>query len=124
MSMNSDLAEGIRKWRKLRTQRIELDHQLDALKKDEAAARNYIISELRGKKGVVVEGRETGVTTESRPFIENEDVFKEHVLAARALDLLQMNLAIRRFAALQQEGRSIPGVGYLDKFDLYDRKAK
>ena len=115
----------VSEWRKVREERLAQEKIAKKLEESEKEYKQFLISALRCQnyEGVLRDGRVTGVVTKPVPVCEDRAAFEEFVLGSGSLQLLQFRLSTSAIAELQDDGVKIPGIGSLDTFDLFDRKA-
>lgn len=112
-------------WRDQREKRLAAEKVAAKLKEREDELKNFLISAMttQAYEGVVIGGRGTGVRTSEVPVCDDRAAFDQYVLETKDLSLLQFRLAAGAIAERIEAGITIPGIAYVDKYDLYDRKA-
>lgn len=112
-------------WRAKRAERLEADKVAEELRKQETAFKQWLIQVFLKQQyeGIVLGGRVTGAAKKIVPTVEDRAQFSQYILDTGALDLLQFRISTSAIAERESEGVAIPGLGHMEVFDLYDRKA-
>lgn len=112
-------------WRSLREERLAQEKIAAKIKEQEDETKQFLIASMLGQKmeGVLIDGRQTGVKTTEISIVIDKHAFSEYVLDSRSLELLQFRISESAIKELEDEGEVVPGIGKLDKFDLFDRKS-
>jgi len=120
-----EVTELIRLWRQARTARLEQDKIAAAYKDQEMLFKSDLIAAIQAQKyeGIVVDGRTTGVSTGMQAVVDDREALVNYILDARAIDLLQFRLSATAVRDREESGIKVPGIGYMEKYDLFDRKA-
>ena len=121
----ADVTDSVKAWRELRAKRLEVEKEAEKIKQQELAHKNFVIAAMLGQKyeGIVEGGRVTGVNTKEVPTCADREAFDKFVLSTGSLDLLQFRLATGAINARFEAGIEVPGIEFIDTYDLYDRKA-
>lgn len=117
--------ECIVKWRDMREKRLEADREAAKLKKEEDFLKSFVLEAFRQQKfeGMLIGSRITGLSTKSVPVVEDKAAFMEYIRQTGELDLLQFRISNPAIEAREEDGQEIPGIGRMDIYDLFDRKA-
>lgn len=112
-------------WRDQREKRLAAEKVAAKLKEREDELKNFLIAAMttQAYEGVVIGGRGTGVRTTEVPICEDRAAFDQYILDNRDLSLLQFRLATTAINERIEAGIALPGIAFIDKYDLYDRKA-
>lgn len=113
------------KWRAMRAKRLELERLAKAAQSAETAFKSYAIEVCRAQKleGVLIDGRITGLSTKSVAAVSNKEELIKFIRETGDLSLLQFRLATGTVDEYTENDREVPGVEYIDVYDLSDRKA-
>ncbi len=100
----------------LREQRIEIEHQAEAIAKQEAILRDHIINSLPKEDATGVRGKVAQVTisTKVKPSPKDWSLIWKFIIKNKAYDLLQRRCNEAAVAARWEEGIEIPG---MDKYN-------
>lgn len=117
--------EIIKRWREVRAERLEMDRKANNLKKEEDAAKSFLIECFKEQKleGMLIDGRATGLSTKKQPAVEDKEAFLAHIKATGELDLLQFRLATGAVQERWENEVEVPGIKEIELYDLFDRKA-
>jgi hypothetical protein len=121
-----DLYEAvITQWRAMRAKRLELEREARKAQASETAFKSYAIEVFRAQKleGVMIDGRVTGLNTKPVATVSDKELLIAHIKKTSDLSLLQFRLATGTVDEYKENGFSVPGVEYIDVYDLTDRKA-
>lgn len=117
--------ELVAQWRATRAARLLKDKEAAALKEEETILKTELIGIFRSGStgdGLVVEGRVTGLTTKEQPIVGDKDKVVNYILDNKDLSILQFRLATTAIAELKEGGVDVPGIEYIESYDLFDRK--
>ncbi len=115
----------VTEWREQREKRLAAEKVAAKLKEREDQLKEFLIAAMLEQKyeGTTVGGRNTGLRTTEVPICEDRAAFDQYVLDNRDLSLLQFRLATTAINERIEAGITLPGIAFIDKYDLYDRKA-
>lgn len=121
-----EVEKAILKWRDLREQRLAAEKVAKRLKDQEDQYKSFMLEAFRQQKleGMLIGGRMTGLTTNQIPTVADHEKFKEHILATGHLELLQFRLAVGAINERTENGVDVPGIEYVDTYDVFDRVVK
>jgi hypothetical protein len=119
-----ELEAALRQWRDLRESRLAQDKISAKLKEQEDAARENIIATMQHQlyDGVVIGERVMGLSTKQISIVDDAPTLTQWILDTGNLAVLQFRLSESTIAEMESAGETIPGVGKMEKFNLYDRK--
>jgi hypothetical protein len=111
-------------WRAMRAKRLELERQAKAAQETETAFKSYAIEVCRAQKleGVLIDGRITGLNTRNVATVSDKEKLIEFMRETGDISLLQFRLATGTVDEYKATGVSVPGVEYIDVYDLSDKK--
>lgn len=117
--------QAIKDWREARDARLEMDRKAAKLKSVEDGLKSFLLEAFKQQKleGMLVGGRVTGLTTKRIPIVEDKEKFLNYVRETGELDLLQFRLSSEAVRVRAEEGVEVPGIGEMDTYDLFNRKA-
>ena len=116
----------IREWRRAREVRLAEQKIVDQLEKEEKVYKAWLIEVFQSQKyeGMVVDGRITGVADPKEiPVAEDRQAFQAYILETGQLDLLEFRISKSAVEERKNQGVEIPGLGFIETYNLYDRKA-
>jgi len=115
----------IKRWREVRAERLEMDRKASNLKKEEDAAKSFLIECFKEQKleGMLIDGRATGLSTKKQPAVEDKEAFLAYIKETGELDLLQFRLATGAVQERWDEDVEVPGIKEIELYDLFDRKS-
>ncbi len=115
----------ITEWREIREARLAQDKIADGLKKEETQLKDFIIEAMRSQcyEGVVVGNRITQVRVKPVPTVADRATLESFIYDNKALELLQFRVSSAAIAERVEAGQTIPGIEYIDSFDLSDKKS-
>lgn len=125
MTDRRDIENMIIHWRQVREDRLAADKVAAQLKEHELETKNWIINVLRDEhwEGFIINGRQTSLRVGEQPTCEDKVALTDYILTSGALDLLEFRLAKRAIAERRDHGFDVPGVRWVDVYDLSDKKA-
>lgn len=111
-------------WRAVRARRLEMERAAREVEKEEKILFNWLCSVLKeqGRDGTVVGGRATGLLKGSVPTIMDKSTFLDYVRKSGNLFLLECRLSKKGVEEATEAGEEVPGIEFVETFDLYDRK--
>lgn len=111
-------------WRSMRAKRLELERLARAAQAAETAFKSYAIEVCREQKleGVLIDGRVTGLNTKSVATVSDKEKLIEFIRETGDISLLQFRLATGTVDEYTENDRKVPGVEYIDVYDLTDRR--
>jgi hypothetical protein len=111
-------------WRQAREDRLAADKVAAALKEREVGMKDWLIAVYREQRleGSVVNGRFTGLRVVEQPSCPDREALTAYILETRQLELLEFRLAKRALAERRDQGVEIPGLLWIDTYELSDRK--
>lgn len=117
--------QAIKDWREARDARLELDRKAAKLKSVEDVLKSFLLEAFKQQKleGMLIGGKVTGLTTKRIPIVEDKEKFLNYIRETGELDLLQFRLAPEAVRVRADEGVEVPGIGEMDTYDLFNRKA-
>lgn len=117
--------QAIKDWREARDARLELDRKAAKLKSVEDVLKSFLLEAFKQQKleGMLIGGKVTGLTTKRIPIVEDKEKFLSYIRETGELDLLQFRLAPEAVRVRAEEGVDVPGIGEMDTYDLFNRKA-
>jgi len=115
----------ITQWREMRAKRLELERLAKSAQHAETAFKSYAIEVFRAQKleGVMIGGRITGLNTRPVATVSNKEELIKFIRETGDLALLQFRLATGTVDEYKGDGKEVPGVEYIDVYDLTDKKA-
>lgn len=121
-----EVEQAIVAWRAKRDERLAQDKIAAKLKKEEEQFKSFILESFKQQKfeGMLIDGRTTGLTSKKIPSVCDKEKLVAYIRQTGELDLLQFrisNPAIEERTANEVE---VPGIEYVDYYDLFDRKIK
>lgn len=121
----STVEQAIKDWREAREARLELDRKAAKLKSVEDGLKSFLLEAFKQQKleGMLVGGKVTGLTTKRIPIVEDKEKFLSYIRETGELDLLQFRLSSEAVRVRAEEGVEVPGIGEMDTYDLFNRKA-
>lgn len=121
----STVEQAIKDWRDARAARLDLDRKAAKLKSAEDGLKSFLLEAFKQQEfeGMLIGGRVTGLTTKRIPIVEDKEKFLNYMRETGELDLLQFRLSAEAVRVRAEEGVEVPGIGEMDTFDLFDRKA-
>lgn len=117
--------QAIKDWREAREARLELDRKAAKLKSVEDGLKSFLLEAFKQQKleGMLIGGKVTGLTTKRIPIVEDKEKFLSYIRETGELDLLQFRLSPEAVRVRAEEGVEVPGIGEMDTYDLFNRKA-
>lgn len=117
--------QAIKDWREARDARLEMDRKAAKLKSVEDGLKSFLLEAFKQQKleGMLIGGKVTGLTTKRIPIVEDKEKFLNYVRETGELDLLQFRLSSEAVRVRAEEGVEVPGIGEMDTYDLFNRKA-
>lgn len=121
----SQTEEVIVAWRNKRDERLAADKVAKLLKEEEEHFKSWLINVFIQQKfeGMVIGGKITGLSPKEVPVVEDKEKFCTYILETHQLELLQFRLATGAIKEREEAGISVPGIGHLETYDLFNRKA-
>lgn len=117
--------QAIRDWREARDARLELDRKAAKLKSVEDVLKSFLLEAFKQQKleGMLIGGKVTGLTTKNIPIVEDKEKFLNYMRETGELDLLEFRLSAAAVRVRAEEGVEVPGIGEMETYDLFNRKA-
>lgn len=117
--------QAIKDWREARDARLEMDRKAAKLKSVEDGLKSFLLEAFKQQKleGMLIGGKVTGLTTKRIPIVEDKEKFLNYIRETGELDLLQFRLSSEAVRVRAEEGVEVPGIGEMDTYDLFNRKA-
>jgi hypothetical protein len=114
----------VSKWRAMRTKRLELNRLMEAAQKQETLLKSYAIEVFRAQKleGVMIDGRITSLNTKSVATVSDKEALLNFIKETGDTALLQFRLATGTVDEYYSNDKKVPGVEYIDVYDLSDKK--
>jgi len=100
---------------KLRQERYDLQHQVDALEDHERAIRDHLIATLptSGATGIAGKAATVSITVSNEPTAEDWEAIVTHMRTTGEFDLIQRRLSAPAVKARWEDGKAVPGVGVI-----------
>lgn len=119
------LEQAIVAWRDKRAERLEIERRAKAVQEVETALKSWVMEVMRAQEleGSLIDGRITGLTTNPVATVSNKEELLAHIRKTGALELLQFQLLRSAVDERRDAGIKVPGVEYLDVYNLTDKKA-
>lgn len=116
--------EVISLWRAQRAKRLEENRIMEDSKKKELALYSWLLEVFRQQKfeGMMIGGRVTGLSKKQTPIVEDKEAFLKYMKETGELDLLQFRLAVGAVEERTANEVKVPGIEYIDVYELFDRK--
>lgn len=120
-----EVEAAITAWRDKRDERLELDRQAAVKKKEEDQLYGFLVEVFKQQKleGMLIEGRVTGLGSKKVSIVEDKEALMAHIRATGELELLQFRLSEPAVKEREENGESVPGVGKMEVYSLFDRKS-
>lgn len=121
-----DLYElAVSQWRAMRSKRLELNRLMEAAQKQETLLKSYAIEVFRAQKleGVMIDGRITSLRTNSVATVSDKEALLKFIKETGDTALLQFRLATGTVDEYVANEKTVPGVEYIDVYDLSDKQA-
>lgn len=121
-----DLYElAVSQWRAMRTKRLELNRLMEAAQKQETLLKSYAIEVFRAQKleGVMIDGRITSLRTNNVATVSDKEALLKFIKETGDTALLQFRLATGTVDEYVANDKTVPGVEYIDVYDLSDKQA-
>lgn len=117
--------QAIIEWRAKREERLAADKVAAKLKEEELSIKGLIINTFRNDhwEGMVIHGRFTGLRVGEQPTASDRAALSDYILLSGRLDMLEFRLAKKALSDMKENGFEVPGVQWVDTYDLSDRKA-
>ena len=115
----------VRLWRIAREERLAAEKVAAKIKNEETHLKEFIVSAMLSQayEGTVVGGRLTYVRTTQVAVAEDRQLFEQYILETKDLSLLQFRPAVGAIREHMANGEEIPGIAWVDTYDLGDKKA-
>lgn len=119
------LEEAIVAWRDKRAERLEIERRAKAVQETETALKSWIMEVMREQEleGSLIGGRITGLTTTPVATVSDKEALLNHIRETGELELLQFQLLRSAVDERRDNGVKVPGVEYIDVYNLTDKKA-
>ena len=119
-----ELTQALLHWRDLRESRLAQEKVAAKIKEQEQALKEQIIATMQYQlyDGVVAGGRTMGLSVKEVSIVVDAGALTKHIIDTGAIELLQLRLSAEAVREHQLAGEVIPGIGTMDKYDIYDRK--
>lgn len=113
-------------WRAMRKARLEANRIMEALQKKETALKSYALEVFRFQNlpGILIDGRVTALSTKNVPTVSDKEALLNHIKKTGDLALLQFRLASGTVEEYRENDISVPGVEFIDVYDLTDTQFK
>lgn len=98
---------------RMRTERLELQKQIDALQKNENELKDHIIDKLPKSNASGISGKVANVKVEKKPIptVTDWEAFQKYVKRTGAFDLYQRRINEKAITERWEQKKQIPGVG-------------
>jgi hypothetical protein len=115
----------VSKWREMRAKRLELNRLMEAAQKQETLLKSYAIEVFRAQKleGVMIDGRITSLNTKNVATVSDKEALVNFIRETGDISLLQFRLATGTVDEYVENDLKVPGVEFIDVYDLSDKKA-
>ena len=112
-------------WRAIKEARLAQDKLAGKLKEQEEEAKSFLLSSMMAQEieGLVVQGYQTGVSKKEVNIVEDKGAFVTFIKETGAIELLQFQIAQGAVRERIENGEQIPGIGVMEKFDIFNRKS-
>ncbi len=109
----------------IKNKRLEKQKEVDVLKAEESALKEYIINTLPKSEASGVAGKVARVTVVKKvvPQIDDWDKFYKHVKKTGHFDLMQRRLSAGAIAERWDAGKEVPGVDHFNTVTVSIKKA-
>jgi len=114
----SDIVEVVDKWYELNQQRMELNHQADAIEEKELILKQIFMTRMRDQNILKIEATHCDVEIkkgEMAPTAKNWERIYEYIKEHNAFELLQRRLSAPAIREHWDAGEKIPGI---DKYPI------
>lgn len=121
----NEIEAAVENWRSIRAERLAAEKIADAIKSKELELKDFIIAAMTTQRyeGIVREGRQTYVRTSQVPMASDRLQFENYIRETGALELLQFRPASGALKERLESGIEVPGIVWVDVFDLGDKRA-
>lgn len=121
-----DVEKAILKWRELREDRLAADKVAAKLKAAEDLYKSFMLEAFKQQKleGMLIGGRMTGLASKPVATVADKEKFLEYVKSTGDLDLLQFRLSTKAVDERTENEVKVPGIEYIDVYDVFDRVIK
>jgi len=112
-------------WRAIKEARLAQDKLAGKLKEQEEEAKSFLLSSMMAQEieGLVVQGYQTGVSKKEVNIVSDKALFVDYVKTTGSIELLQFQIAQGAVKERIENGEQIPGIGVMEKFDIFNRKS-
>jgi len=120
-----EIEQAVTMWRDVREKRLAAEKVAAKIKAHEAHLKEFIVSAMLSQayEGTVVNERLTYVRVTPQPVAEDRQAFEDHIRKTGDLSLLQFRPAAGAIKEHIANGEIIPGITWVDVYDLGDKKA-
>ncbi len=120
-----EIEQAVRLWRVRREERLAAEKVAAKIKVEETHLKEFIVSAMLSQayEGTVVNDRLTYVRTTQVAVAEDRQAFENYILETKDLSLLQFRPAVGAIKEHIANGETIPGITWVDTYDLGDKKA-
>lgn len=103
--------------------RLDMQKEVDALKKTESALKAVLLDHLTNNEGIVTSGKIFTRVVDDMPFMADKDKFREYVRTNNAFHLLSDRLKPAAVMEMVEAGETIEGLGFSEVVKLSVKKA-
>jgi hypothetical protein len=120
-----EIEAAVRLWRVRRQDRLDAEKVAAKIKAEETHLKEFIVSAMLSQsyEGTVVNDRLTYVRVTPQPVADDRQAFEQYILDTKDLSLLQFRPAVGALKEHIANGEIIPGITWVDTYDLGDKKA-
>ena len=120
-----EIESAVRLWREVREKRLAAEKVAAKIKSEETHLKEFIVSAMLSQayEGTVVNERLTYVRTTQVAVADDRQAFEQYILDTKDLSLLQFRPAVGALKEHIANGETIPGITWVDTYDLGDKKA-
>ena len=120
-----EIESAVRLWREVREKRLAAEKVAAKIKSEETHLKEFIVSAMLSQayEGTVVNERLTYVRVTPQPVADDRQAFEQYILDTKDLSLLQFRPAVGALKEHIANGETIPGITWVDTYDLGDKKA-
>jgi len=120
-----EIESAVRLWREVREKRLAAEKVAAKIKSEETHLKEFIVSAMLSQayEGTVVNERLTYVRVTPQPVADDRQAFEQYILDTKDLSLLQFRPAVGALREHIANGETIPGITWVDTYDLGDKKA-
>ena len=120
-----EIEAAVMQWRATRAERLAAEKVADKIRVEEVKLKEFVVAAMMSQayEGTVIDNRLTYVRVSQVPVAVDRLQFGNYILETKDLSLLQFRPAVGAIREHMAAGETIPGIEFVDTFDLGDRKA-